>query len=51
MEDTLKQLLGARRLRQRGLALALADSAVLAMEIVGEFLSLHQDQIESPPVH
>ena len=44
MEDTLKQLLGARRLRQRGLALALADSAVLAMEIVGEFLSLHQDK-------
>ena len=40
----MKQLLGARRLRQRGLALALADSAVLTMEIVGEFLSLHQDK-------
>ena len=44
VEDTLKQLLGARRLRQRGPALALADSAVLTMEIVGEFLSLHQNK-------
>ena len=44
IEDTLKQLLGARRIWQRGPALALADSAVLTLKIVGEFLSLHQDK-------
>ena len=40
----MKQLQGARRIWQRGPALALADGAVLAVEIVGEFLSLHQDK-------
>lgn len=38
-----KELLGRRRLIQRGPALVLADSEVLTMEIVGEYLSLNQD--------
>ena len=44
IDDTLKELLGSRRLRQRGPAPALADSEVLTMEIVGEYLSLDQDK-------
>ena len=44
VDDAMKQLLGTRRLRQRGPAPALADSEVLTMEMVGEYLSLNQDK-------
>ena len=44
IDDTLKELLGDRRLRQRGPMPALADSEVVTMEIVGEYLSLDQDK-------
>jgi len=44
VDDTFKQSLGAGRLRQRGPAPALADSEVLTMEMVGEYLSLNQDK-------
>lgn len=38
------EFLGHQRLRQRGPALKLADSKVLTMEIVGEYLPLPQDK-------
>jgi len=38
IDDELKNLLGNKRLRQRGRRPKLEDSEVLAMEIVGEFL-------------
>ena len=44
LDDTLKELLGSRRLRQRGPTPTLSDSEVLTMEIVGEYLSLDQDK-------
>ena len=44
IDDTLKELLGGRRLRQRGPMPALADSEVVTMEVVGEYLSLDQDK-------
>ena len=44
IDDTLKELLGSRRLRQRGPTPTLSDSEVLTMEIVGEYLSLDQDK-------
>ena len=44
IDDTIKQLLGITRLRQRGPAPALSDSETLTMEIVGEYLSLNQDK-------
>jgi Transposase DDE domain len=44
IDDALPQLLGQQRLRQRGPSPALADSEVLTMEVVGEFLGLDQDQ-------
>ena len=44
IDDTFRQLLGTVRLRQRGPAPALADSEVLTMEMVGEYLSLNQDK-------
>ncbi|MCY3659423.1 MAG: hypothetical protein OXG36_10445 [Caldilineaceae bacterium] len=44
VNDPMVAILGHRRLRQRGPAPKLADSEVLTMEIVGEYLSLHQDK-------
>jgi len=44
IDDTLKELFGNRRIRQRGPMPTLADSEVLTMEIVGEYLSLNQDK-------
>ena len=44
IDDTMKQLFGTIRLRQRGPAPALSDSETLTMEIVGEYLSLNQDK-------
>ena len=44
IDDTMNDLLGTRRLRERGPAPALADSEVLTMEMVGEYLSLNQDK-------
>lgn len=43
IDDALDRLLGERRLRQRGPAPRLADSEVLTIEVVGEFLGLDQD--------
>jgi hypothetical protein len=44
IDDMLNPLLGARRLRQRGPAPVLADSEVLTVEVVGEYLGLVQDR-------
>ena len=44
VDEALIALAGGRRLRQRGPAPALADSEVLTMEVVGEFLGLDQDK-------
>ena len=44
IDDTMKDILGSRRLRQRGPAPALSDSEVLTIEVVGEYLRLHQDK-------
>lgn len=47
VDDALKECLdklGVRRLRQRGPRAALADSEVLTMEVVGEYLGLAQDK-------
>ncbi len=47
VEDTLKeclQMLGVRRLRQRGPATILSDSEVLTIEVVGEYLGLRQEK-------
>jgi len=44
VDDLMVAILGHRRLRRRGPAPKLADSEVLTMEIVGEYLSLHQDK-------
>ena len=43
VEERLESLLGQDRLRQRGFAPKLADSEVLTMEVVGEFLGLDTD--------
>ena len=43
VDDGLAAELGGRRLRRRGPAPVLADSEVLTMEVVGEFLGLEQD--------
>ena len=43
VEERLKALLGDRRLRQRSVAPKLADSEVITMEGVGEFLGLDTD--------
>jgi hypothetical protein len=43
LDDGLQAWLGGRRLRQRGPAPILADSEVLTMEVVGEYLGLDQD--------
>jgi len=44
IDDALNSLLAQQPLRQRGPQPRLADSEVLTMEIVGEFLSLSQDK-------
>ena len=44
IDDTSKELLGDRRLRRRGPMPTLADSEVVTMEVVGEYLSLDQDK-------
>ncbi len=44
IDDALTELVGPARLRQRGPHPTLADSEVLAMEVVGEFLGLDQDK-------
>lgn len=43
VEEHLNALLGGHRLRQRGFAPKLADSEVITMEVVGEFLGLDTD--------
>ena len=44
IDDMLKDILGSGRLRQRGPAPVLSDSEVLTIEVVGEYLRLHQDK-------
>ncbi len=44
LDDALKRCLGGARLRRRGPQTLLADSEVLTMEVVGEYLGLHQDK-------
>ena len=44
VDDFVRDLCRGRRLRQRGPAPVLADSEVLTVEIVGEFLGLDTDQ-------
>ena len=44
IDDTMKLLLPAIRLRQRGPAPKLSDSETITMEIVGEYLSLNTDK-------
>lgn len=43
VDDAVTGVLGGRRLRQRGPDPRLADSEVLTMEVVGEYLGLSQD--------
>ena len=43
IDETLTTLLAGRRVRQRGPRPTLADSEVLTMEVVGEYLGLDQD--------
>lgn len=44
IDEAIPTVLAGRRLRQRGPAPILADSEVLTMEVVGEFLGYDQDQ-------
>lgn len=44
IDDTLTSLTAQKRLRQRGPQPTLADSEVLTLELVGEYLGLHQDK-------
>lgn len=44
IDDAINAHLGPRRLRQRGPLPRLADSEVLTMEVVGEYLGLTQDK-------
>ena len=44
VDDIMLDLLGGRRLRQRGPAPKLADSEFITIELVGEYLPLHQDK-------
>ena len=44
VDEALPLVLGGRRLRQRGPQPVLADSEVVTMEVVGEYLGLEQDQ-------
>jgi hypothetical protein len=43
IDEGVKELVAGRRLRQRGPDPVLADSEVLTMEVVGEYLGLDQD--------
>jgi len=43
IDDAMTTLLAGRRVRQRGPLPTLADSEVLTMEVVGEYLGLDQD--------
>jgi hypothetical protein len=43
IDDGMQAIVGEERLRQRGPAPRVADSEVLAMELVGEYLGLNQD--------
>lgn len=43
VDDTLKEAISGRRICSRGPAPLLADSEVLTLEVVGEFLGLDQD--------
>ncbi|MCH8870308.1 MAG: hypothetical protein IIC85_11400, partial [Chloroflexi bacterium] len=40
VDDAMKEILQGRRLRQRGPNPTMADSEVLTMEVVGEYLGL-----------
>ena len=44
IDDVLKEILANKRLRQRGPMPLLADSEVLTMEVVGEYLELSKDK-------
>lgn len=44
VDEALPHAIAGQRLRQRGPAPALADSEVLTMEVVGEYLGLEQEQ-------
>ncbi len=44
IDEAIPALLAGRRLRQRGPQPILADSEVVTMEVVGEFLGSAQDQ-------
>ena len=44
IDDTMNDILRHRRLRQRGPKPSLSDSEVLTIEVVGEYLRLHQDK-------
>lgn len=44
IDEAIPLVLAGRRLRQRGPAPILADSEVVTMEVVGEFLGYDQDQ-------
>jgi hypothetical protein len=43
VDEAILQVTGGHRLRERGPAPLLADSEVLTMEVVGEYLGLAQD--------
>ena len=44
IDDLLPQVTGGQRVRERGPQATLADSEVLTMEVVGEYLGLGQEQ-------
>ena len=44
IDDTMNDILRHRRLRQRGPNPSLSDSEALTIEVVGEYLRLHQDK-------
>ena len=48
VDEALVPVLGGNRLRQRGPIAILADSKLLAMEVVGEFLSSIRKRPRSP---
>ncbi len=43
IDEAIPTVLGGQRLRQRGASPTLADSEVITMEVVGEYLGLEQD--------
>lgn len=43
IDEAVPQVMGGQRLRERGPLPALADSEVITMEVVGEYLGLEQD--------